>query len=64
MNAGEQMEALEIPGPIIEFIYMMIIESRRVAGQATARECYDGNVSYVKPIKVAYGFSRRICVTA
>ena len=57
------MEALEILGPIIEFISMMIVEGRRVPGPDTPSEYYDENVSYVKPIKPAYGFSRKICIT-
>ena len=57
------MEALEILGPIIEFIFMMIVEGRRVPGPDTPGECYDENVSYVKPIQLAYGFSRKICIT-
>ena len=57
------MEALEILGPIIEFISMVIFENHRVSGPDTSGECYDENVSYVKPIKLAYGFSRKICIT-
>ena len=57
------MEALEILGPIIEFISMVIFENRRVSGPDTSGECYDENVSYVKPIQLAYGFSRKICIT-
>ena len=57
------MEALEILGPIIEFISMMIVEGRRVPGPDTPNEYYDENVSYVNPIKPAYGFSRKICIT-
>ena len=54
------MEALEILGPTIEFISIMIVEGRRVPGPDTPS---DENVSYVKPIKLAYGFSRKICIT-
>jgi len=57
------MEALEILGPIIEFIFKVIVEDRRVPGPDTPSEYYDENVSYVKPIKLAYGFSRKICIT-
>ena len=38
------MEALEILGPIIEFISMVIFENRRVSGPDTSGECYDENV--------------------
>ena len=57
------MEALEILGPIIEFIFKVIVEGRRVPGPDTPSEYYDENVSYVKPMKLVYGFSRKICIT-
>jgi hypothetical protein len=57
------MEALEVLDPIIEFIFVMIVQRRRVPGPETPSEYYDENVSYVKPIKLAYGFSHKICIT-
>jgi hypothetical protein len=50
------MEALEILGRLIELIYCLIAESRRVPDD-------DETVSYIKPIKLAYGFSHKICIT-
>ena len=64
------MEALEILGPIIELIYMLIVESNRVPDEENIslilesnRVAGEENISYGKPIELAYGFSRKICVT-
>jgi len=64
------MEALEIMGPIIELIYMLIVESNRLPDEENVplilesnRVSGEENFSYWKPIELAYGFSRKICIT-
>jgi hypothetical protein len=57
------MEALEILGPIIEAIYSIIVESRRIPEDDFAGEGDKPSVSYERQVKLTYGFSRKICAT-